>query len=175
MTYEAIIEQAYKVFEDKNKDYGDAWRILRLSSITDLIYIKANRIRTIQEKGTQKIADDINNEFIGIINYSIMAMIQIVYDRKEIDVLLAYQKECKAANDLMQAKTHDYGDAWQLMRVSSITDIILMKLLRIKQIEDNKGKTIISEGIYSGYIDILNYAVFALILNNNSSGFKVHS
>ena len=167
--YKQIISACKDIFIKKTKDYGTAWRILRLSSITDQIYIKAQRIRSIQEKGTQLIADDINGEFIGIINYCIIALIQLElteHDPMELPwerVEQLYEKHYQETFNLLMAKNHDYGEAWREMRVSSITDIVLMKLFRVKQIEDNKGKTIISEGVGANYQDMINYAVFALI------------
>jgi len=167
--YKQVIEACKTVFEKKTKDYGTAWRILRLPSITDQIFIKAQRIRSIQEKGEQKVAEDISNEFVGMINYSIMALIQIglpenaplelPYEQLEPKYDLAIRQNL----DLLTNKNHDYNEAWREMRVSSITDIILMKLLRVKQIEDNEGQTLISEGVMANYQDIINYAVFALI------------
>ena len=154
----------------KAADYGTAWRILRLSSITDQIFIKANRIRSIQEKGVNKVGEDISNEFIGIINYCIIALIQDKMGSSEqmevpLDDLMAdYDEFANSTKALLADKNHDYGEAWRDMRVSSITDIILMKLLRVKQIEDNEGQTLVSEGIDANYMDMINYAVFALIL-----------
>lgn len=154
----------------KASDYGTAWRILRLSSITDQIFIKANRIRSIQEKGVNKVGEDISNEFIGIINYCIIALIQDRMGSSEqmevpLDELMAdYDEFANNTKALLADKNHDYGEAWRDMRVSSITDIILMKLLRVKQIEDNEGQTQVSEGIDANYMDMINYAVFALIL-----------
>ena len=151
-------------------DYGTAWRILRLPSITDQIFIKANRIRSIQEKGVNKVGEDISNEFVGIINYCIIALIQDKMGNSEqmeipLDELMAdYDDFANKTKDLLADKNHDYGEAWRDMRVSSITDIILMKLLRVKQIEDNEGQTLVSEGIDANYMDMINYAVFALIL-----------
>jgi hypothetical protein len=168
--YKEVIGICKSIFRKKTLDYGTAWRILRLSSITDQIYIKAQRIRSIQEKGAQKIDEGIEGEFIAIINYCIMALIQIDLrgdERMELpyDELEGYyDKWANATADLLSKKNHDYGEAWRLMRVSSITDIILMKLLRVKQIEDNQGKTLISEGVEANYQDMLNYSVFALIL-----------
>ena len=170
--YKEVIEACKAIFKKKTIDYGTAWRILRLPSITDQIYIKAQRIRSIQEKGTQKVADDIPGEFIGIINYCIMALIQLeLPENEELDMEYAeleplYDKWVEATLGLLANKNHDYGEAWRSMRVSSITDIILMKLLRVKQIEDNEGKTLISEGIEANYQDMINYSVFALILLN---------
>lgn len=174
MGYNQIIKECQDLFNKKTKDYGTAWRILRLPSLTDQIFIKAKRIRSIQETGEQKVSDSINSEFKGIINYCIMSLIQIkLIDEKRLELPLnelmsLYGKETKKTLDLFNQKNHDYGEAWRSMRVSSITDIILMKLLRVKQIEDNKGKTIASEGVDANYRDILNYAVFALILSGDS-------
>lgn len=169
--YKHIIASCKDLFEKKTKDYGTAWRILRLSSITDQIFIKAQRIRSIQEKGTQKVDDDINGEFIGIINYCLIAMIQMeLSEEDEMEIPFEkleplFDKNASETLDLLANKNHDYGEAWRDMRVSSITDIILMKLLRVKQIEDNEGKTIVSEGLKANYQDMLNYSVFALILS----------
>lgn len=165
-----IISECKEIFEKKTRDYGTAWRILRLSSITDQLFIKAQRIRSIQEKGEQKIDDEIENDFIGIINYCIIALIQMnltLDDSMEIPfekLEPKYDKAAKETLQLLEDKNHDYGEAWRNMRVSSITDIILMKLSRIKQIEDNSGETLISEGVDANYQDMLNYSVFALIL-----------
>ncbi len=167
--YRAVIERCKKVFIDKTTDYGTAWRILRLPSITDQIFIKAQRIRSIQDKGTMLVQEDISDEFKGIINYSIIALIQMeMKDTDSLDlspemVSEHYDKHVTATLNLLMKKNHDYGEAWREMRVSSITDIILMKLLRVKQIEDNLGKTIISEGIDANYQDMINYSVFCLI------------
>jgi hypothetical protein len=151
------------------KDYGTAWRILRTSSITDQIFIKAQRIRNIEDKGTQKINEDVRSEYIGIINYSIIGLIQLDFksdarmDLPTDEVSKLYDKYSNEARSLMENKNHDYGEAWRDMRVSSLTDLILMKLLRIKQIEDNKGETILSEGVDANFHDMINYAIFALI------------
>ena len=167
--YDAIIAECRQVFIDKMNDYGTAWRILRTSSLTDQIYIKANRIRSIQKKGKHKVDEGIRPEFIGIINYSVMALIQIdlgAAEDPEMDqdiVVSLYNKYFLAAKNLMFDKNHDYDEAWRNMRVSSLTDIILMKLMRVKQIEDNEGETMVSEGVDANYNDIINYAVFALI------------
>jgi hypothetical protein len=161
--YDLIIEKCFQLFSKKNKDYGTSWQILRLPSITDQIFIKAQRIRTIQEKGTQLINDDIASEFVGIINYCLMALIQLSDYKDPSAFSDAYQAEIKKVKELLFNKNHDYGEAWRDMRVSSMTDIILMKLLRIKQIEDNAGKTLVSEGVGAGYQDMINYAVFCLI------------
>ncbi len=165
--YHQIIDKCLDIFSKKNKDYGTSWRILRLPSITDQIFIKAQRIRTIQENGFSKVDEGQASEFIGIINYCVMALMLIresktsAVNEKNLEVL--YKKETDDVAQLLFNKNHDYGEAWRDMRVSSMTDIILMKLLRIKQIEDNAGQTIISEGVGSGYQDIINYSVFCLI------------
>ena len=170
--YDKVIATCRTLFINKMKDYGCAWRILRLSSLTDQIYIKAQRIRSLQENEIRKVDEDETGEFIGIINYSIMALIQLelgVADQPDLDsenAVLLYDQKIKATKELMNAKNHDYGEAWREMRVSSLTDLILQKLLRVKQIEDNKGKTLVSEGIDANYQDMINYAVFALILSN---------
>ena len=170
--YKEVIATCKSLFEKKTRDYGTAWRILRLPSITDQIFIKAQRIRSIQEKGIQKVDDPIKDEFIGIINYCIIALIQIKLEGsssleltfEELEPL--YDQMVSETFDLLQNKNHDYGEAWRDMRVTSITDIILMKLFRVKQIEDNQGKTLVSEGVKANYQDMINYAVFAMILSN---------
>jgi len=170
VVYQNIISECRALFMKKAADYGTAWRVLRLPSITDQIFIKANRIRSIQEKGVNKVGEDIRNEFIGIINYCIIALIQDQLgedERMEIpvtDLMQAYDGFADSTRKLLADKNHDYGEAWREMRVSSITDIILMKILRVKQIEDNEGQTLVSEGIEANYMDMINYAVFALIL-----------
>jgi hypothetical protein len=152
------------------KDYGSAWRILRLPSLTDQIFIKTQRIRGLQQNEVQKVDEGQVSEFIGIINYSIMALIQLergVVEQPDLNIdesILEYNKNVEIAKKLMMDKNHDYGEAWRDMRVSSLTDLILQKLLRVKQIEDNKGKTLVSEGIDANYQDMINYAIFALIL-----------
>ena len=167
--FEAAITECRDLFEKKMKDYGSAWRILRTSSLTDQIYIKANRIRSIEQKGEQKIDEGIKAEFIGIVNYSVMALIQLELgiaeglDLKPEEAIALYNRHIYASKSLMQNKNHDYDEAWRNMRMSSFTDLILMKLKRTKQIEDNLGKTLISEGIEANYLDMINYAVFALI------------
>jgi hypothetical protein len=164
--YSEIISNCFEIFSKKNSDYGTSWKILRLPSITDQIFIKAQRIRTIQENGFSRVEEGQIPEFIGIINYCVMALILISEDNTSDDLShlqLAYNLQISEVRELLFNKNHDYGEAWREMRVSSMTDIILMKLLRIKQIEDNNGKTIISEGIKSGYQDIINYSVFCLI------------
>lgn len=167
--YREIIASCKEIFKKKTKDYGTAWRILRLPSITDQIYIKAQRIRSIQEKGSQKINENIESEFIGIINYCIMALIQMQLNTEDgleisYEVLEPkYDAASESTLELLTNKNHDYGEAWREMRVSSMTDIILMKLLRVKQIEDNAGKTLISEGVDANYQDMINYSVFCMI------------
>lgn len=173
--YDAIIAVCRALFINKMKDYGSAWRILRLPSLTDQIFIKAQRIRSLQENEVRKIDEDERSEFIGIINYSIMALIQLELgiaeqpDLQTVEAAELYDNKVKSTKLLMEDKNHDYGEAWREMRVSSLTDLILQKLLRVKQIEDNKGKTIVSEGIDANYQDMINYAIFALILMGNKS------
>jgi hypothetical protein len=167
--YDAIISICRDLFTKKTKDYGTAWRILRLPSLTDQIYIKAQRIRSLQENEVRKVDEDETSEFIGIINYCIMALIQIekgIADQPDLnydEVVGLYDAKIALTKQLMEDKNHDYGEAWRDMRVSSLTDLILQKLLRVKQIEDNKGKTLVSEGIDANYQDMINYSVFALI------------
>ncbi|MET7028192.1 DUF1599 domain-containing protein [Sediminicola luteus] len=168
--YDAIVKICRDLFLKKMKDYGCAWRILRLPSLTDQIYIKAQRIRGLQENEVRKVEEDEKSEFIGIINYSIMALIQIekgIAEQPDLsaeEALALYNKHIDATKSLMEDKNHDYGEAWREMRVSSLTDLILQKLLRVKQIEDNKGKTLVSEGIGANYQDMINYSIFAMIL-----------
>lgn len=170
--YTQVIKACKEVFEKKTKDYGTAWRILRLPSITDQIYIKAQRIRSIQEKGTQKVDDNIESEFLGIINYCIIAIMQLsLKDNPRMELTYEelrplYDNTIEEIIELLKNKNHDYGEAWREMRVTSITDIILMKILRVKQIEDNEGRTLISEGVKANYQDMVNYAVFCLIKLN---------
>ena len=167
--YDLIIDECKNLFTKKMSDYGSAWRILRLPSLTDQIFIKAQRIRQLQENEVRKVDEGEKSEFIGIINYSIMALIQLelgVVEQPDMDTEKAtdfYEKHIRITKELMENKNHDYGEAWRDMRVSSLTDLILQKLLRVKQIEDNKGKTIVSEGIDANYQDMINYAVFAMI------------
>ena len=167
--FEEGIADCEKVFENKQKDYGTAWRILRLTSLTDQIYIKANRIRSLQVKDVQLVDEGITPEFVGIVNYSVMALIQLDLgvaesaDMSDTKAIELYTAKLNESRDLMFNKNHDYDEAWRNMRVSSFTDIILMKLLRIKSIEDNKGETLASEGIDANYFDMINYAVFAII------------
>jgi len=171
--YKTVIAVCRSLFEKKTRDYGTAWRILRLPSITDQIYIKAQRIRSIQEKGVQKVDDPIRDEFIGIINYCVIALIQIQLEKSSAmemsfeELQPLYDGAVNETFELLQNKNHDYGEAWREMRVTSITDIILMKLLRVKQIEDNQGKTLVSEGVKANYQDMINYAVFAMIKLGN--------
>jgi hypothetical protein len=168
LQYEKIMALCRDIFVKKMLDYGTAWRILRPESITDQIYIKAQRIRSIEEKGTKKIEEDARGEFIGIVNYAIIGLIQLELkpSNEELgpeNAKTLYDSWFSRAKSLMEAKNHDYGEAWRNMRISSYTDLILMKLKRTKQIEDNKGQTIVSEGIDANYMDMINYAVFALI------------
>lgn len=167
--YQQIVQQCREIFQKKNSDYGTSWRIARSSSLTDQIFIKANRIKTIQETKTNKVGESIEGEFGAIINYCVMAIIQVrdagklPLELNPEQALALYNEVVQEAYDLMLMKNHDYGEAWRDMRVSSLTDMILMKLLRVKQIEDNEGQTLVSEGIDSNYFDMLNYAIFALI------------
>lgn len=167
--FDQAIALCKEVYLDKMKDYGSAWRILRPSSLTDQIYIKANRIRNIEHKGTRRVNEGILPEFIGIVNYSVMALIQLELGNEGDTELTAqeaeqhYDHHLKTARDLMENKNHDYDEAWRNMRVSSLTDIILMKLQRIKQIEDREGETFVSEGVDANYRDIINYGLFAII------------
>ncbi len=167
--YDYVTSICKSLFEKKMLDYGSAWRILRLSSLTDQIFIKAQRIRGLQKNSIQKVDEGESIEFIGIINYSIMALIQIkkgiseIPDLNEKECISLYDMMMNKTRDLMMDKNHDYGEAWREMRVSSLTDLILQKILRIKQIEDNQGNTLVSEGIDANYTDIINYAIFALI------------
>ena len=156
------------LFEKKTRDYGTSWRIMRLPSLTDQIYIKANRIRSLQESGENRVGDDIRGEFVAMVNYAIMALIQLTLESDDLelpldDTMALYDAEATRILDLMMDKNHDYGEAWRQMRVESMVDLILMKLLRIKQIEDNQGKTIVSEGVEGGYMDIVNYSLFCLV------------
>lgn len=167
--YDAVIATCKELFTNKMKDYGSAWRILRLTSLTDQIFIKAQRIRGLQQNAEQKVDEDEASEFIGIINYSIMALIQLQKgvveqpDLSQEEAIKLYDEQVAITRQLMINKNHDYGEAWRDMRVSSLTDLILQKLLRVKQIENNKGKTLVSEGIDANYQDMINYSVFAMI------------
>ena len=168
-SFDLIIADCSSLFNKKMIDYGSAWRIMRLSSLTDQIFIKAQRIRTIEEKGKQEVGDSIEAEFKGIINYSIIALIQLekgLSDKADLNLEQSselYKYYAIQAKELMLSKNHDYGEAWRDMRVGSFTDLILQKLLRVKQIEDNKGETLVSEGRDANYYDMINYSIFALI------------
>ncbi|MDX1828980.1 MAG: DUF1599 domain-containing protein [Lutibacter sp.] len=173
--YNQVVEKCRSLYINKLKDYGSAWRILRLPSLTDQIFIKAQRIRQLQENSTRKVDEGEVSEFIGIINYSVMALIQLekgIAEQPDLNVEEAtelFDKHISITKQLMENKNHDYGEAWREMRVSSLTDLILQKLLRVKQIENNQGKTLVSEGIDANYQDMINYAIFALIhLKENS-------
>ena len=167
--YHFVVNKARNLFENKTTDYGTAWRILRPISLTDQIFIKANRIRTLQETGENKVGEGVEDEFIGILNYSIIALIQLeLPENTEMEmepkrVMELYDFYSNQAYELMQRKNHDYGEAWRDMRQESLTDLILMKVLRTKQIEDNDGATLVSEGIDANYYDMINYSIFALI------------
>ncbi|NCD68203.1 DUF1599 domain-containing protein [Mucilaginibacter agri] len=167
--YDAVINVCKGLFMKKTRDYGTAWRILRPSSITDQIFIKAQRIRTLEEKKVSKVGDDILGEYIGIVNYCVIALMQLECGNETPTELVPehvermFDAKVLDTKNLMFAKNHDYGEAWRDMRISSLTDLILMKILRVKQIEDNKGQTVASEGVAANYQDMLNYAVFALI------------
>lgn len=171
--YDAVLQICRELFEKKMGDYGSAWRILRLPSLTDQIFIKAQRIRSLQQNEVRKVDEDERSEFIGIINYSIMALIQLekgVAEQPDLstqEAVQLYDRHAASTKTLMQNKNHDYGEAWREMRVSSLTDLILQKLLRVKQIEDNKGLTSVSEGVDANYQDIVNYAIFAMIHLNS--------
>ncbi len=168
--YDQVINKAREIFIKKMEDYGSAWRVLRMPSFTDQMYIKASRIRQLQENLEHKVDESEIPEFLGLINYAIMALIQLdkgIADQPDLtlqEAVKLYDTKIKLAKTLMEAKNHDYGEAWRDMRISSITDLIIQKLYRVKQIEENKGKTRISEGVDANYLDIINYAVFALIL-----------
>ncbi|MDR6786363.1 putative membrane protein [Pedobacter africanus] len=167
--FDSVIAVCRSLFLKKTKDYGTAWRILRPASITDQIFIKAQRIRTLEEKKISKVGEDISSEYIGIINYCVIAMMQLELDENDPmemgvqAVESVYDQKVQETKELMFNKNHDYGEAWRDMRISSLTDLILMKILRVKQIEDNQGQTLASEGVNANYQDMLNYSVFALI------------
>jgi hypothetical protein len=167
--FDSVIAVCKSLFLKKTKDYGTAWRILRPASITDQIFIKAQRIRTLEEKKVSKVGEDITSEYIGIINYCVIAMMQLELGENdplelELEIVAAvYDEKVTETKELMFNKNHDYGEAWRDMRISSLTDLILMKILRVKQIEDNQGQTLASEGVSANYQDMLNYSVFALI------------
>lgn len=164
---EREVAECRALFEKKTRDYGTSWRIMRLPSLTDQIFIKANRIRSLQESGENRVGDDVRGEFVAMVNYAVMALIQLTLESDDLDLELddamaLYDHETKRILDLMMDKNHDYGEAWRQMRVESMVDLILMKLLRIKQIEDNQGRTLVSEGVEGGYMDIVNYSLFCL-------------
>lgn len=167
--FEKIISQCRELFSKKLQDYGPAWRVLRPSSITDQIYIKVNRIRTLQMTGKKMVDESEEDEFVAIINYSIIALIQLEkgfsndFNENKEEILNLYDHYATEARELMERKNHDYGEAWRDMRISSITDLIYQKVLRTKQIEDNEGVTVVSEGLDANYFDMLNYSVFCLI------------
>ncbi|MDO4770568.1 DUF1599 domain-containing protein [Porphyromonas sp.] len=177
--YDEVIRECRALFVAKLKDYGASWRIMRPTSMTDQIFIKVNRIRSIQDKGVSLVGDDIRGEFVAIINYGIMGLVQLekgYTEQPEADephVLEWYDKYAEVAKDLMQSKNHDYDEAWRSMRIASLTDMILTKVFRTKQIEDHQGQTSVSEGIDANYLDMINYAVFALIRLNEERGGKV--
>ena len=166
------VAECRALFEKKTRDYGTSWRIMRLPSLTDQIFIKANRVRSLQESDENRVGDDIRGEFVAMVNYAVMALIQLTLESDDLDLELddamaLYDHETKRILDLMMDKNHDYGEAWRMMRVSSMVDLILMKLRRIKQIEDHQGQTLISEGVEGGYTDIINYSLFCLIRLEN--------
>ena len=166
--FDAVVSKCRKIFSLKTKDYGTSWRVMRTATLTDQLYIKAKRIRTIEETGTHLVEEGVYEEWMAMVNYAIMAIIQHNQndedlELKEAHALALYDSTIAGVKDLMMRKNHDYGEAWRDMRVSSLTDLIIQKLLRVKQIEDNKGKTLVSEGIDANYQDMINYAVFAMI------------
>jgi Nucleotide modification associated domain 1 len=171
--YDSVIKGCKEIFIKKTKDYGTSWRVYRPISIADQLYIKAKRIRNIQETGVQKVDDDVYSEFKGIINYAIIGLIQLDIHDEEVEeipvdeVSALYDAEAALTKKLMEDKNHDYGEAWREMSHESFVDLILAKVLRIKQIIRNDGKTLVSEGIDANYGDIINYAVFALILSQD--------
>lgn len=174
-SYSSVVAECRSLFTRKTLDYGTAWRILRPSSLTDQIFIKANRIRTVQETGVAQVDEHIDDAFMGIVNYSLMALIQCELgpdapmDLEPSQASELYDRAVDQAQSLMARKNHDYGEAWRDMRVSSLVDLILMKVLRVKQIEDNAGLTLASEGVEANYLDMCNYAIFALILLKEGS------
>lgn len=176
--YNQVVAPCRELFRKKTRDYGTAWRILRIPSLTDQVFIKAQRIRTLEEVGESKVGEDIEGEFVGIFNYCMIALIQLVLGEQgemelgEDRAVELFDRQVDITRDLMMKKNHDYGEAWRDMRISSCTDLILMKLLRIKQIENNKGVTLVSEGMESGYRDMANYAAFALIKLGEQSDAK---
>lgn len=177
--YKEVVKKCRDLLLAKHRDYGSSWRILRPSSLTDQLYIKAKRIRSIEESGTNLVGDSVEGEYLGLVNYSAMALIQVALpagvslDLTEAELTDYYDRELSLCLELMKKKNHDYGEGWREMRLSSITDLILAKLLRIKQIEDNAGNTEVSEGLEANYQDIINYAIFALIrINENKLSQK---
>ncbi len=184
--YQQVIKECRNLFMHKARDYGTAWRILRMPSVTDQIFIKAERIRSLQETGVNKVGDSEEGEFVAIVNYCVIALMLLDFEgvgQEKIDETLdtlelladLYDEKVEMAYETMQGKNHDYGEVWRKMRISSITDLILMKILRLKQIEDNRGKLSVSEGPEANYIDILNYAVFSLIkINEEKPPHTVH-
>lgn len=179
---ESEVASCRALFEKKTRDYGTSWRILRLPSLTDQIFIKANRIRSVQESGENRVGDGVRGEFVAMVNYAVMALIQIELEGEaeaapmELPLEAAmklYDKHVTRILDLMMDKNHDYGEAWRQMRVSSMVDLILMKLLRIKQIEDNEGRTLVSEGVEGGYMDIVNYSLFCLVRLTEEENIKL--
>ena len=176
--FDVIINKCSSLFLDKMKDYGTAWRILRTTSLTDQIFIKAQRIRTLEINKVSKVGEGIVPEYIGIINYCVMAIIQLelgaaINEESDEDLIAElHKKYLQVAKDLMANKNQDYGEAWREMRVSSLTDLILMKLLRVKSIEDNQGKTIVSEGLDANYLDMINYSIFAMIRMGEANNVK---
>lgn len=172
LQFDDAVKKCREIFLKKTKDYGTSWRVYRPISVADQVYIKAKRIRNIQQKGTQKIEDDVKGEFMGILNYSVIGLIQLDINDDEVEELSVeetlkfYDEKILSAKNLMQNKNHDYGEAWRDMSMESFVDLILAKILRIKQIIQNEGKTLVSEGIDANFYDILNYAVFALILSD---------
>jgi len=168
--YDQELANCRDIFLNKTRDYGTSWRVLRTISVTDQIFIKAQRIRTIQEKKAQKVGDDIRGEFMGIVNYGIIGLIQLHLDGEALEDLgpgtveVLYIEQAAFARRIMLDKNHDYGEAWRDMSQEGLTDLILMKLLRIRQILANDGKTLVSEGIDANFTDIINYALFALVL-----------
>jgi hypothetical protein len=171
--FDDVISTCTEIFQKKTRDYGTSWRVLRTISIADQLYIKAQRIKNVQEKKQQLVDDTIESEFIAIINYSVIGLIQLHLpesapeELEEQEAFDLYTKQVNAAKELMKKKNHDYGEAWREMSLEGLVDLILMKLQRIRQIVSNNGKTTISEGIDANYFDIINYAVFALVLMSN--------
>lgn len=178
LQFDNVIAECRDLFSKKMHDYGAAWRVLRPSSITDQIYIKVNRIRTLQMTDKKMVDESEEGEFVAIVNYSIIGLIQLEkglaenLDDNHEEILKLYDKYATEARNLMERKNHDYGEAWREMRISSITDLIYQKVLRTKQIEDNQGKTLVSEGLDANYFDMLNYAVFCLIKFSEEEKFK---